>query len=764
VGDLDDLARELDQLRCRAALGTLKARVSLTELAGRVDLPRSTVHTYVNGTVLAPSDVLDRIVIALGATPGEQASWNEAWFRVAEALRDQRAQSRKRVPRQLPMDIPAFTGRSDELAQLSCLAGETGSGVVVAAITGTAGVGKTALAVHAGHRVADRFPDGQLYLDLRGYSACPPMTPGEALGSLLRGLGMPADRIPASEQEQAASFRSLLVDRKVLVVLDNARSSEQVEPLLPGGPGCLVIVTSRTVFTFVDCALHLQLDVLDERDALALLIQLIGADRVAAEPENAAELVDLCARLPLAIRIAGARLAARSSWSITTMLARLANEQQRLDELQASERAIRSSFATSYRVLADHPAGRLFRLLGTLDWVEMSVPVAAALLDLPQPEASVALERLVDDHLLESAAPDRYRVHDLLRLYSKELAEPCADAVRRAMLCYLAAAEQATRLARPTGSVRIPAEPTRGPQGGFGVSTAAEVNAWTEAEQANLLAIARQVAAIPDLAPYTVRLASALDTPLNSRGCWPELVTLHDLAATVAHRTGDTRGEAYASYDLGWAYGRTGRSGDAIAMTRQALALFHEIADPLGEIGCLNSLGSLYRQQERFDEAAECKRQGLIISQEIGYRTGMACALDGLGLINQRLHRFDEAIAEHRQAMAIYRSLGETASEATATGNLGWAHHRAGQPTEAIEYNLRSAELAAQLGDRYQEAESLWGLGESHRALSQLDQAREYWQRSITILHELGELTDDEAETLRSRPIPTTPAAIQRNT
>jgi tetratricopeptide (TPR) repeat protein len=785
VTSLSDLARELDVLRCRAARGTRKAKVSLSDLAGRVDLPLSTVHAYVSGKTLAPIEVLDRMVIALDATPVEQSRWSEAWFRVAKYVREQRqpgiaatpVHAGWPVPRQLPMDVPGFTGRLHELAELDRLLTEPdprdGRPVAVSVIVGSAGTGKTALAVHFGHRVVERFPDGQLYVDLRGFAPSSPMTSAKALGQLLRGLGLPPERVPVEEQEQAATYRSLLAGKRVLVVLDNARAADQVEPLLPGSPGCLVLITSRTTLATVDGAIPLRLGVLSEPDALTLLTRLADADRVRAEPEAATALVGLCARLPLAVRIAGARLAARPGWSVETLVTRFADASRRLDELQLGDRAVRASFTVSRHALegskdpVDQAAARAFRLLGALDWVEMSVPVAATLLDLPQEETREALERLVDDHLLDSARPGRYHTHDLLRLYSRDLAkadEPeCQAALLRVLDCYLAAAEQATWLLHPTGTTRIPAEPTRCPHGGFALTSPADAGIWVETEHANLVLIAHQAAAAPAIAPKLRRLVAALDSPLDTQGYWPDLVTLHGLAAQTAQRLGDRSSEAFARYDLGWAYGRMGCSDEAVVATRRGLALYREIADRKGEMACLNVLGFVYRLQERFDEALTCKTQALAISMETGDRRGEASSLDGLGLIHQRLLCFDDAVICHHRALAIYQEIGERPGEATALGNLGWAYHRAGNEDQAIEYHQRCLTLAQHLGDRYQEAESLWGLGQTHQARGHHRKARSCWQRSIIILRELGELSDAESDTLLHQPTPPVPAIIQRN-
>jgi DNA-binding SARP family transcriptional activator/tetratricopeptide (TPR) repeat protein len=683
------------------------------------------------------------------------------------------------VPRQLPVDVTHFTGRESYLTTLHTLLGSDGesrsSAVVITAIDGTAGVGKTALAVHFAHRVADRFPDGQLYIDLRGYAATAPATAAEALGWMLRSLGVPPERIPAEQQEQAALYRSVLAGKRVLVMLDNARSATQVTPLLPASQHCLVVITSRTTLATLDGSTHLHLDILSEQEALTLLAQLAGPDRVQREHMAAATLVALCSRLPLAVRIAGARLAARPTWTIAALVDRLADETRRLDELRVGERAVRASFAVTYRALktsddpVDQDAARMFRLLGVLDWVQMSVPVAAALLDQPQADAAAALEHLLDAHLLDSARPGRYHTHDLLRLYARDeaqhdLPEPERQAaLRRALDCYLAAAEQATLLISPMAAGHVGAERTRSPHGGFELSRPADLSGWTDAEHANLVAAAQQAAAISHTADRAVRLTAALHRPFNTRAYWRDLMTLRELAARTARHLGDRPGEALAHEDLAWANIQYGRPNQAIASVERAMAIWRELGDLRGEASCRIWLGHAYFDQWQLDEAVTRHQQALAIFSDIGDSEGEARALNALGLDHQRLRRLDEAIAYHQRSLAIYRKLRHRSGMASALGNLGWAHYRAGRHEAAITYQQQALTLASEVGHRYEEAEFLWALGQTHHALGNHDEARTYWQHSITILHDVGALTTDQANTLRRQPIPHTPEIIQRN-
>lgn len=347
------------------------------------------------------------------------------------------------TPRQLPAAIPFLAGREPELATLhAALARHRArASPTVLTIDGTAGVGKSTVAIHFGHQVADRYPDGQLYLDLSGHATTPPLTADEALDQLLRGLGLPPGRIPAGTREKAATYRSMLAGKRVLVVLDNAHDATQIGQLLPGGPDCLVLVTSRHTLASVGGTGHVPLDVLSPRESQELLAWWIGPARVAAEPEATELLARLCACLPLALRVAGARLATRPSWRIGSMVVRLGNVRYRLNELSIDEYSVTDSFAASHRVLAvsedvvDQLAARMFLLLGTTDREELAVPEAAELLRLPIKHALAALERLVDHHLLWAAAHSRYRTHELLRLHAGDLAAEAFPELRSGSAC-----------------------------------------------------------------------------------------------------------------------------------------------------------------------------------------------------------------------------------------------------------------------------------------------------------------------------------------
>jgi DNA-binding SARP family transcriptional activator len=403
-----------------------------------------------------------RLADELGTDPGPDLQRVHADLlagRAPEVSEEVRAAVlRRRVPRQLPAGGDAFTGRQPALARIEELFGKAGGsagrGMVVCSISGMAGVGKTALAVHAAQRLAGRFPDGQLYVSLHGATAgLRPLPPLEVLGRFLRALGSDPAAVPTDLEEAAAVFRSKVAGRRLLLVLDDAAGAAQVAPLLAASPGCGMLVTSRRILSALEGASHLQLDVLNPDEALELLGRLAGQQRVAAEPEAAAEVARCCGYLPLALRIAGARLAARPAWPVWALAERLADQERRLDELELAEAGARASFAVSLEQLrrggdpVDRAAAEAFELLGMLDGPEAGVPVVARLLDRSEDAAERALERLVDAQLLETHTPGRYRLHDLLQLYARERArqrhpEPARAASTRALGFYVATAWQ----------------------------------------------------------------------------------------------------------------------------------------------------------------------------------------------------------------------------------------------------------------------------------------------------------------------------------
>jgi DNA-binding transcriptional ArsR family regulator len=428
----DDLARELALLRSRAARGTRSVRVSVADLAERVGEPKSTIHAYLTGRRLAPAEVLDRIVIALGSTAAEQRAWAEAWYRVGAHRATTShivdgAPLRPTVPHQLPMTADNFVGRAAQMRELDEMLARGGT---LAAVSGTAGVGKTALVVHWANSRSEHFTDGQLYLDLHGFDAVPPMRPEQAIARLLRGLGVACPDLPIDVDEHAALYRSLLSGRRMLIVLDNAHDTEQVRALLPGTRSSTVVVTSRNSLSALvarDGAQRLELDVLPLADATELLRALIGRDRNRPRPEaDAPELVEMaerCARLPLALRIAAELAGRRRALPLDALCTELAAGNHELDLLEADDdphTALRAVFSWSYQCLPEAVA-RAFRFIGLHGGLDLTPDDLAAMLDTSAAEAMRLLDALTRAHIVEQRVPGRYAMHDLLRCYAEEL-------------------------------------------------------------------------------------------------------------------------------------------------------------------------------------------------------------------------------------------------------------------------------------------------------------------------------------------------------
>jgi DNA-binding SARP family transcriptional activator len=483
---------------------------------------------------------------------------------------------RPATPRQLPADIATFTGRGEELKRLGVLLDahdEPAGPVVISAIDGMGGIGKSALAIHTAHQLADRFPDGQLYLDLQGSTpGLAPLEPLEALGRMLRALGLGPDAIPRELDEAAGRFRSLAAERRLLVLLDNAHGAEQVRPLLPASPGCGVVITSRRVLATLEGAHPLHLDVLPHDKALELLSRLAGPERVRAEPGAAAEVVEDCGFLPLAIRIAGARLAARPTWPISELAGRLADATQRLEELAAGELELRASFEVSLRTLresphpADRAAAQAFGLLSLPDGPDLDATGAARLLDRAELPTQRLLERLVDAQLLETPRPGRYRFHDLLRLYAREHAaahHPEAErlaALRRLFGFYTATAWRTLELLRPGDQRLVTADP-RWTDGGSPLADASAALAWLEAERVSLLGAIAQIGRMAPSVPAELacQLARALYGFFLIHNYWGDGVQANQTALELARRNGDRAAQAYAHTDLGSVYVWLGR-------------------------------------------------------------------------------------------------------------------------------------------------------------------------------------------------------------
>lgn len=628
-------------------------------------------------------------------------------------------------PAQLPADIADFTGRETHVDHLSGLllagnAARSPGAVRVVVVNGAAGLGKTTLAVHAAHQVSQEFPDGQLYVDLLGASS-QPASPGEVLARFLRDLGIEGDKVPARDDERAALYRTTLTGRRVLILLDNAKDAAQVRSLLPGSSSCAVLVTTRNRTSDLASTRFLDLNVLEDTEALALFARIVGEDRAAAEPDATAEILVACAGLPLAIRICAARLAARRSWRIATLAGRLRNEHRRLDELKTGDLAVRASFQVSYDSLRTSGSGidqaRAFRLLGLWQGTWISLSAAAALLGEQEDDVADVLEALVDVNLLESPGPDKYRFHDLLKVYALERAEfeeteaAREEAVHRLLRWYLDTAQSAADTVAP-GRYQVPRDVPE-PRAFADLD---EALAWYDDERSNLVAAARQ-AADAGLHEIAWRLPPTLFPAFNRRSNWADCVTMNRIAVESARKTADRPGEAWALNTLGFALAKL-RESEAFDHLEQALALRQELGDTKGEVQtalCLgeahlnmhgpataalevmqhavdllrpmgpssrlavavNNLGEVHFGLGDLNAAAECYGESCTIFREIG-GYGIGHALHNLGRVYLALHRIDDANACLTDAIRAHRRSGDLAGEAIAVKNLGHVHYATG--------------------------------------------------------------------------------------
>lgn len=666
---------------------------------------------------------------------------------------------RAEVPRQMPAPVAHFTGRAAALAALSGLLDQSGAGrtgtMVISAIGGTAGVGKTALVTYWAHQVADSFPDGQLYVNLRGYDPAEPMTAADALARFLRALGVPGREIPAQEDECAARYRSLLAGRRILVVADNARSAEQVRPLLPGTSGCVTMVTSRDPLAGLvarDGARRLDLDVLSPDEAVGLLRALIGP-RVDADRAAAAALAEQCSRLPLALRVASELAVASPDASLANLVSELADRQRRLDLLNADgdpRTAVRSVFSWSYRRL-DTSTARAFRLLSLHPGPDFDRYSAAALTGRAVQGARDMLEVLARAYLIQPVGPARYSFHDLMRAYAAgQAAALDSEEERRAALTrlfdyylYTAAAAMdvllpAERHRRP----RIPCPATPVPP----LGDPAAAQEWMDDERAALAATAVHTAT-HHWPGHAIRLAATLSRYLRNGGHFPEAITILNHALHAGRRTGDRIAEATALWQLGNVDRQQSRFQQASDHIRPALALFRKAGDRVSEARALGDIGLIETELSRYEQAARYQQEALAIFRDIGDRLGEARALGNLGLARQRQGRYQEASGHHQQALDLSREIGDSEDEAWALARLGVVGLRLGRYQHAAGYLQQAIALFHELSNTNGEGEALRLLGEVHLELGRYEHATDNFEQAIASGRKSGD-RDLEAEAL----------------
>ncbi|MCE7003959.1 tetratricopeptide repeat protein [Kibdelosporangium philippinense] len=624
-------------------------------------------------------------------------------------------------PRTLPRGVKTFVGRQAELGWL-----ENSADAGVCLITGAPGTGKTTLAVNFAHQAADRYPDGQLYVDLRGFSPSGrPVQPAEALLVFLEALGVSRQAMPVELEVRVALYRSILAGRRMLVLLDNARSTEQVLPLLPGSAQSRVLVTSRAGLADLvatNDAVQVVLNVFDRGAGLTLLARCLGDSRVAAEPEAAAQLVEYCGGLPLALRIVAARAAAHPEFPLQVLASELNDANSRLAALAGDDSAsIRAAFSWTYQALSPESA-RVFRLLGLHPGPDIGLAAVAAITDMTESQAQQVLREACVAHLIHHYTPGRYRFHDLLRLYAHEQAIANDrdwerdDAIRRVLDHYIEHSRHGDRH-------------------------------WFANERLVLLA-AIDLAAQQGLEERAWRLTSAITPFLDQQGLWHDLATVQQTALGAADQAGDRRAQAEIHRNLGGVHGQFGRIAEAVKHYELSLRLCRELRDEVGEAHSELALSKVYGRRNQTDEAVFHARVALDLFRRNADRLGEAEALVTSADCAVQIGALQQALDEYKAARSWYRDLDHRSGESLALEGLGQVHHLLGQFSDAVERYEAALRLSREAGNRYGEAVTLSRLGDTYQALGDRGRARSVWQQAVELLNEFG---DPDADTMLAK-------------
>ena len=656
------------------------------------------------------------------------------------------------IPHQLPPDIRGFVNRTDDMGHLDAILAPSESdahefGVCV--VVGTAGVGKTSLAVHWAHRVAPRFPDGQLYVNLRGYDPGAPVAPHAVLGEFLRTMGVPAEAIPATVESRSALYRSILADRRVLIVLDNASSANQIRPLMPGTSGSLVLATSRSRLASLiarDGAHLVSIDLLAPDEAVELLHMVIERHRSSDSPVELAELARLCARLPLALRIAAERAISRPHMPLRDLITDLRDESSLWTALTTEDddesEAVRAVFSWSYRAMSKQACG-LFRLLGLHPGPDFGAEVAAALAQAPVHRVRRLLDDLVGAHLLEQPQPDRYQFHDLLRAYaadrvrSDEPPEIALAAVRRGLLWYLGAATAAVRamvpesaggfdFVQPTSELSIPA-----------FADYAAANSWYLRERANLVEATRLAA---DLAMHDIawQLPAVLHDAYADRNQLDDWLTTATTGLAAAREVGDRLGEAMLLRSLGTAHNQAGQRIEGARFHATALEIYRELGDRLGELRSINAIALGHLRSHQLDDALALFRQANAVATEAGSAYWSALTLGNIAQASLALERLDEVIPMFEETLRLSRELGDRFGEGDAIGALGESYRQLGRPAQAKPLLEEALSIARDLDNRVWEAYWLLRYGRAQVDLGEVGDALTAYQRVAALQRRTG--------------------------
>ena len=722
-----------------------RQRLGLTQedLGRKAAVDPKTIRGIETGRRTPRPSTIQQLAGALGLS-GKERDWFLASAARLSGEADDHA-SRALPPAQLPPDVASFTGRDVELTRLDELLGETGgSAVPIAVICGLAGVGKTALAVHWAQTARRRFPDGQLYIDLRGFAPQPSLQSIDALGALLRGVGVRPEDIPIEPADAMALFRSMVSGRRLLIVLDNAHDAGQVRPMLPGDPGCLVLVTSRNGLSGLiarDGARRIELDVLPLGEAIELLRHTAGHVRIAAEPDAAAALAEACGRLPLALRIAAAHLSDRPHQSIDTQVSELrgAAGLAALELDGDADSSIRAAFALSYQDQA-LAARRMFRLLALAPGPDLSVAAAAALAAAPILAARI-LERLVSAHLVQRSESGRYGLHDLLRRYSDELAraeEPQAErdaAVQRLMNFYVHTVDEAISVLGPD-LVRMPISPPAAVRPSF--ASASQARAWLEAEQPSLVAAVRR-ASIGGPAPAAWLIADRLRSYFwisRDMGDW---LATAEAAMGAAMACGNVQAQASARISLGIAYICLGQYRISIDHLDQGLALSRAAGWAAGEACALGRLAIAQVETGDNRTAMEYFIAALELNRSTGRRGGEAATLTNLGNLRLELGDLRGAMSDLGAALALHREIGTPSAEAITLSTRAVVHVHLGD-FDAARHDLVCAQtLNMEIDNRYGQPFTHAGLATLHCAAGDPEAGERYARMALEGARDIGD-------------------------
>ncbi|MFE1936523.1 cyclophane-containing RiPP biosynthesis TPR protein HaaT [Streptomyces sp. NPDC059474] len=658
------------------------------------------------------------------------------------------------VLRSLPRDAAAFTNRTAELDALVRsvqMWQESGEALPVHVVDGMPGVGKTTFAVHAGHVLSERFPDGQLFVNLNGHtSGRSPVQATEALASLLAATGVPTQQIPVGDdvgavtEARAALWRGRLADKKALLILDNAASYRQLEPLLPGGAGCLVLVTSRKRLAANE-EVVLPVEALPPDHAVDLFTRLSGRPADSLDRAVVGALVRMCGNLPLGVSLLAARLRHHPSWSAEDLRGRLVATRDRLGELRAGERAVTATFDLSYRDLPQERQ-RFFQALGRYPGTDLDAYAGAALGSVSVAEARRHLDALYDDHLIEEQPGDRYRLHDLLRDYAHGLTDgeragmDDVQTITRVCTYYLAALTGANNHIVRTGAPAPPPPPqddTSRAETPPAESRAAALE-WLENERPNVLACIRRANNL-DLHELVIRLAAAMAPFLRQAGPWDQAVGLHRTAADAARRAGDRQALAGALAELGVVRRFMAAYPEATQALNEAVTEYEAVGDQQGKAAALNQAGIVWYLTADTEAAARAQTEALALYREVGDRFGQANALADLGMVRRQTSQFDASVEAQTEALSIYRELHDQYGEANSLRDLGVVHCLMGEYELAARRHHEAFDIYRELDDRVHQAYALNELGLVRRLTGDLGGAREDHARALEHYTELGD-------------------------